>query len=145
MPDRNIISGNRKAGGDALRCVAIIGNRKKALIMQLLSLILSKTECLSDILCSLMQAGIKGTTVLDCDGSLHLLSNAQEDAPPIFGSLRQYLNPKHEHAKLLLVVLSDNQVAQAKEIINKAVGGIEKPDTGIMFTIALSGVEGLAQ
>ncbi len=112
--------------------------------MQLLSLILSKTECLPKILSGLMQAGIKGTTVLDCDGSLTILSDHQDDAPPIFGSLRQFLNPTHEHAKLLLAVLRDEQVSVAKKIINDTVGGIEKPNTGIIYTISLTDVEGLA-
>ncbi|MCR5484247.1 MAG: hypothetical protein K6F09_01515 [Clostridiales bacterium] len=111
--------------------------------MQLLVLVLNRTEVMPEILSDFMNDGIKGSTVLDCDGSLNYLNN-MEDAPPIFGSLRQFLNPGHSHAKLLLVVLSDDKVADAKKIIDRAVGGIDKPNTGIIFTVTLSSVEGLA-
>ena len=113
--------------------------------MQLLSLVLNKTEHLPKILSLFMQSGIKGTTVLDCEGSLSVLSDNVNDAPPIFGSLRHFLNPRHENAKFLMVVLRDDQVTTAKDIINEVVGGIDKPNTGIMFTVDLSSVDGLAK
>ena len=40
-------------------------------------------------------------------------------------------------------VLEQSQVAPVKAIIDKAVGGISNPNTGIMFTIDLSSVDGL--
>jgi hypothetical protein len=111
--------------------------------MQLLVLVLNKVDCLQAILCGLMKANVTGTTVLDGEGMLQVLGQSSVEPPPIFGSLRQFLNPGREHGKVLFTVLEQSQVAPVKAIIDKAVGGISNPNTGIMFTIDLSSVDGL--
>ena len=112
--------------------------------MQLLLFILNKVEVLSELLAQLMNAGISGTTVVDCEGAMRVLGHSDAEPPPIFGSLRQFLNPQRENGKLILTVLTDAQVPVAKQIINQVVGGIEKPDTGIIVTMPLTSVEGLS-
>ena len=47
--------------------------------MELLVLILNKTECLKDILSSFMENGIKGATILDSQGMAHNLYEYNED------------------------------------------------------------------
>ncbi len=111
--------------------------------LQLLVVILNKTECMPDILSRLMAEGIGGTTIVDCEGMLQVISKSQVEPPPIFGSLRQFLNPGRQAGKLLLTVLGDGQIAVAKKIIDEAVGGIEKPGTGIVFTLPITSAEGL--
>ena len=42
----------------------------------------------------MIEAGFQGGSVVDCQGMLTTLSACDsEDAPPIFGSLRQFINP----------------------------------------------------
>lgn len=112
--------------------------------MQLLVLIFNKVELLPSLLAKLLNAGIYGTTVLDCEGAMRVLGQDTIEPPPIFGSLRQFLNSQHHAGKMVLSVLTDTQAPVAKKIINEVVGGIEKPDTGILFTVPLTSVEGLA-
>lgn len=112
--------------------------------MQFMVLILNKVECMPTILCRLLEAGIKGATTTDCQGGLSLLSESSIEPPPIFGSLRRYLNPEHKHTKMLMLVLPSEQILIARDIINDAVGGLENPDTGILFTLPVMHVEGLA-
>ena len=41
------------------------------------------------------------------------------------------------------MVLRDEQVDLAKNIVNKVTGGLDAPDSGIMFALPLTMVEGL--
>lgn len=42
----------------------------------------------------MMEAGIKGGSLIDCEGALQAIGRASSDPPPVFGSLREYLNPE---------------------------------------------------
>ena len=112
--------------------------------MQLLMLILNKVDCLPDITAKLFAAGIHSTSILDCEGALHALYKDMDEPPLIYGSLRQSLN-RDQTAKILLSVLAEDQVPTAKKIIDEAVGGIQNPNTGIVVTLPISSVEGLAK
>lgn len=112
--------------------------------MQLMILIFNRVELLSGLLAKLLNAGIMGTTVVDCEGAMRVLGQNTIEPPPIFGSLRQFLNPQRQAGKLCMTVLTDAQVPAAKKIINEVLGGLDNPDTGIMFTLPLTSVEGLA-
>ena len=113
--------------------------------MQLLVYIMKRTEKLPAVLAGFMKAGISGTTVLDSEGALQVLDGGREnDVPALFGSLRRFLNPTGDPEKGVLVVLEDDMVEKAKAVIHKLVD-IEKPDTGIVFTVPVSSVEGLSK
>ena len=61
--------------------------------MQLFVHITNHEENITPIFKRLIEAGIQGATVVDCQGMLTTLSECNmEDAPPIFGSLRQFIN-----------------------------------------------------
>lgn len=111
--------------------------------MELLVLILNKVECLGEILAHMMEAGISGATVVDSQGMLTVLGKDDVEAPPIFGSLRQFLNPERESSKMVLVVLNQQQVACVRAIVGQVVGSLGQPNTGILFTMPLSYVEGV--
>ncbi|MCR5041418.1 MAG: hypothetical protein K6C36_04875 [Clostridia bacterium] len=112
--------------------------------MQLLVLILSKTALMPGIISRLMQEGYGDPTVISGEGAVSILDSSNIEPPPIFGSLRRFINgtDKHEN-KLMLLVLPDEKVEAAQELISEEVGGIEKPNTGIMFTLPIGGVRGL--
>ena len=111
---------------------------------KLLILILSKIDCMPSILSGFLNTGISGTSIVDCEGMLTAIHNSNINPPPIFGSLRQYLNPERPKGKILFTLLPEEKVADAKNIIDKAVGGLDKPDTGICFTVSLDDVAGLS-
>lgn len=111
--------------------------------MQLLVLILNKTECLHGILSGFLDSGIKDATIYDSMGMLQYIGHDTVEPPPIFGSLRKYLNPDHENNKTLLTLVRDDQVQIAMDIINKETGGLAKAGTGVAFTLPVSRTEGL--
>ena len=111
--------------------------------MKLLVLVLNKTECLGRLLTELLNAGLKGATVIDSQGMLRVLSSDSVEPPPIFGSLRKFMTPSHEMNKTVFIVLPDEKINVARKIINDVTGGIDKPDTGIVFAVPLSFADGI--
>ena len=109
--------------------------------------ILNQVDRLPRLLSGFMAAGVTGTTVLDCKGGLQVMGQAAnlDDAPPIFGSLRQFLNPGQAEGRLLLTVLDESKLAASRKVISEVVGDIAKPGTGIFFTIPITNVEGLVK
>ena len=113
--------------------------------MKLLILILNKTECMTDILSNLMSAGISGATVVSCKGMMRVIGQDSVEPPSIFGSLRELINPDRENGDMLFIALEDGQVEMTKSIIKKHTGELCKPDTGIMFTMPISDIEGVTR
>ena len=107
--------------------------------VELLVLILNKTECLKDILSSFMENGIKGATILDSQGMAHNLYEYNELR--FMGSLRMLLDPEHKESKTVLLVIEKEKVQLVSKIVNEITGGLDKPDTGISFTLPVNYVE----
>ena len=112
--------------------------------MQLLIYITKQLEKLPTILGEFMEEGIRGATVVDSQGALRTIFADSEEAPPIFGSLRKFLNPRGEEEKMVFVVLPEDKVETAKAVIRRTVD-LSRPDTGIFFTLPVTDVEGLTK
>lgn len=113
--------------------------------MQLLVLILKKTECMPKIVSKMVGAGLGDPTVIDCEGALNVIDSSNVEPPPIFGSLRYILGQSKSESKMMFAVLDNDRISEAKKLIDKEIGGIDKPNTGIMFTVPISDVEGLSK
>ena len=109
--------------------------------MQLLILILKQVDLMNDILKELKEAGIRGCTQVDAKGMGEALMNTEDF--PMFGALRQMLNnEEREQVKLLLFVVQDDEVIPTSRTIKKVVD-LEKPNTGILFSLPIYYCEGL--
>ncbi len=114
--------------------------------MQMLVFITKQTECITPILADLLSRNISGATVIDCEGMLKTINESSIDPPPVFGSLRHFINPGQETAKLLMIIAKDDErLALVKQIIHDHVGKLNKPNTGIMFEIPVMNVEGVSK
>ena len=60
-------------------------------------------------------------------------------------SLRQLLDPSHQENKTIFAVLEEEKISQVSEIVDKATGGLNQPDTGILFTIPVQYIEGIGE
>ena len=112
-------------------------------IMQLLVMITNQTEKVPGVLSGFMEAGIRGASVIDCEGMLAALDRASIEPPSIFGSLRKFINPENELNKMLVVLLPADVVPKAKDVIHSVIGQFNKPNTGVMFTLPVLDVEGI--
>lgn len=112
--------------------------------MQLLILILKKYELMEELLKELANGGVKGATILDGTGMGEALVDMED--LPMFGILRSMLKDKErEMSKVMLFVLKDEQVIQTRNIIKTVIGDIAVPNTGIMFSIPITYVEGFGE
>lgn len=109
--------------------------------MQLLILIIRKKDHMNQILARLMEENIRGGSVLECEGALQALDDSGI-APPVFSSLREYLNPDHKN-KMLLSAMSDENIEKAHKIVNEVTGGLEKANVGVFITVPIGVAYGL--
>ena len=103
-------------------------------MMQLLVIVLNKLECLDKLLTALEEEHIPGATILDSRGMAQQLEG--HDELRFLGSLRMLMNPAHKENKMIFMVLDGE-----KEV----TGGLDQPDSGILFTVPISYVEGLGK
>lgn len=101
--------------------------------MQLLVCVLNKTSVLEDILKSFSENEINGATVVNSKGMAHILSESQDFK--FMDSLIRLLDPENTESKTFFVVLSESKVDTAISLVDSAVGGIDNPDTGVVFTV----------
>ena len=80
--------------------------------MELLVIVLNKTEFLNDLLSLMVEAGITHSTILDSEGMGHHLAYEI----PIFAGLRQLIGETKAHNKTILALVD------SREIIKKLVG-----------------------
>lgn len=112
--------------------------------MQLLVLILKHVELMDELIRELAEAGVHGGTILDGTGMASTLANMED--VPVFGILRRVLSDEErELSKVMLFVMKDEQAVEARTIIKKVTGDLTGPNTGIMFSVPITYVEGLGE
>lgn len=107
--------------------------------MKLLILILNKVEKLEEVLEGFLEVGITGATIIESVGMGHIIS----EEVPIFAGLRFMFAGAKPHNKTIFSVIKDEKEKPAIRILQKVLGDLNKPGTGIVFTIPLDRVEGL--
>ena len=106
--------------------------------MQLLVHITNHEDVVNPIMVKFAKAGLHGATVVDCEGMLKSLNEDSVDAPAIFGGLRQFMNPGRQQNKMMFVVMKDEEIQTAINIIHEVSGDMKLPNTGILFTLPIT-------
>lgn len=110
--------------------------------MQLLILILKRIELIEVLIKKLAESGVKGGTILEGTGMAKELTNMEDI--PIFEMLRSLLAEEGKaNSKVMLFVLKDEQVMAVRKAIKDVIGDLNAPNTGIMFSVPITYVEGL--
>lgn len=107
--------------------------------MKLLVLILNKVEKLEEVFEGFLEIGITGATVVDSVGMGHILS----EEVPIFAGLRFLFAGSKPHNKTILSAITDEKEKPAIEVLQKILGDLNQPGTGIVFTIPIDRIEGM--
>ena len=111
--------------------------------MQLLVIVLNKTECLEPLLEKFYEKNISGATILDSMGMAHSLSSYDELR--FMASLRLLINPDNRESKTIFMVVKEEKIPEISKIVNEITGGLSNHDTGIMFTVPVTYTEGIEQ
>jgi len=102
--------------------------------LKALILILSNTEKLDPLLSTFVMNDIHGCTIWDSEGMTHRVVNSDNDVSH-FGGLRNFLNPNRDKSKTVFFVGTEEEVKKAMKLVINVIGDIDKPDTGVMFTL----------
>jgi len=110
-------------------------------MMQVVFVVLHKTELLQDLLTKLKKAGVSGGTIIDSQGMISYI----QESDYILGSLRLFLEQARPDSKTMFFIIKDEQVDLVFETIDKALGGLENHNTGIAFAMPITRVEGVVK
>lgn len=108
--------------------------------MQLVFIVLHKVELLDKLLTEFREAGL-GATFCDSKGMVQELVEHNEHH--FLGSLHRLFNPVRRESKIVLTAVADEKVPEVSRIVNEVTGGLEHPDTGVLFAVPISYAEGL--
>jgi len=109
--------------------------------MVLFFLVLNKEEYLKEILEAFLELDIRGATIIDSLGMGRVLTYEV----PIFAGLRELLPGSRPFNKTIFSLVKEEKVEPLTEAIEQIVGSLDEPGTGIVFTIKVDKVRGLAK
>lgn len=110
--------------------------------MNVLFIVLNKVEYLDDILDMFLEIGIKGATILDSQG----MGRAVGDSEVFFGTIRKMLDGSRPYNKTIFTVVEDEELLErAVKEVQRIVGDIYEPGVGMMFTLPIGSVYGMAK
>ncbi|HJR62091.1 MAG TPA: P-II family nitrogen regulator [Gemmatimonadaceae bacterium] len=108
--------------------------------MQLLIAVINHEEKVDDILAGFVELGIRGATIISSEGMGRVLSHDV----PIFAGLRSLTARSRPTNQTLFSVIEDEKVDDAIALIQEVCGSLDAPGAGIVFSVAVSRVVGLA-
>lgn len=107
---------------------------------RLLVAVINDPEKLDETLSGFLEMGITGATVLSSEGMGRVLS----DDIPIFAGLQTLISGTKPQNRIILSVMPLEKVAGAMALLQEVCGNLERPSTGIAFTLPVDSVVGLA-
>lgn len=107
----------------------------------MLVFILDKIQYLDKLLLELKEEGIESATVINSIGMMQELSRLGEEQ--IISTLRPLFTPSHTENKTILMILSEDEISTARSVINRVIGDLNQPETGILFALPLLLTDGI--
>jgi|SRR5688500_15845661 nitrogen regulatory protein PII len=108
--------------------------------MQLLVAVINHEELVDDVLAAFLEVGITGATVVESKGMGRALSRGV----PLFAGVQSLTERSRATNRTLFCVVDDAKVDDAIALIQEITGALDAPGAGIVFTLPVSRVVGLA-
>jgi nitrogen regulatory protein P-II 1 len=108
--------------------------------MQLLVAVINHDHLVDDVLSAFVELGITGATVIESKGMGRLLSREV----PLFAGIRSLSARSRPDNRTIFCVADDAKVAEAIALIQEICGDLQEPGAGIVFTLPVGRVVGLA-
>jgi nitrogen regulatory protein P-II 1 len=109
--------------------------------VQLLIAVINQEEKLDEILSGLVELGVTGATIVSSEGMGRVLSHDI----PIFAGLETLASrSRPQNQTIFSVIREDEKVEGVIRLLQEICGNLEDPATGIVFTVPVSRVVGLA-
>ncbi len=107
--------------------------------MKLLICIIKDYRKLDELLLGLVEIGVTGGTIVEGRGMGQVIGTEL----PIFASLRGLFPGSAQDSHLLLCAINDDLVAPSLQMIERILGSLSQPGTGIAFTLPIDQILGL--
>jgi nitrogen regulatory protein P-II 1 len=109
--------------------------------MELLVCVVNRDEKLEEILSGFLELGVTGATVIHTEGMGRVLS---QDVP-VFAGLQTLMSRSRPQNTTIFSVIESPEVLQAAiDMVQRVCGSLAEASTGILFTVPLNRVVGLA-
>ena len=108
--------------------------------MQLLVAVINHEECVEDILSGFVEIGVTGATLVDSRGMGRVLSREV----PIFAGVRSLDERSRANNRTIFCVAEEPKLSAAINVIQEICGSLDRPGRGIVFTVPIARVIGLA-
>lgn len=109
-------------------------------IMELIVIVLNKTDLLNELLTEFMENNLSGATVVDSSGMGHLISNQF----PMFSMFAELEEERDANSKTIFkVVNTEEERERTIEIVENICGDLTDPDTAIIFGLPVSFQRGI--
>ena len=113
---------------------------------QMLILVVNDLDKCADLLEAWDAAGAKGVTCIDTTGIGHMRRATKVGDLPFYPSLIDLLRAREHHHRTFFTVVDDESLLEKLiQAAQDAVGGLDAPNTGILFTVPVNHVYGIAK
>lgn len=109
--------------------------------MYLLICVVNDTASVNEIVGGFVRIGVTGATVIDSHGTVEIAA-AQV---PVFAGFRRLVQSSRKPNRTIFSVIEDDEtLTRAMDVVEEIVGSLENSATGIMFSVPVTRVKGLA-
>lgn len=103
--------------------------------------VVNQEEKLNDILSGFLELGVTGATVINSEGMGRVLSHEV----PVFAGLQTLISrSRPQNSTIFSVIESPEKLEAAIAMVQEVCGNLDDPATGILFTVPVGRVLGLA-
>lgn len=103
--------------------------------MYVLFIVLNKIERLKKVLVALKDSGVRGATIIDSVGAGSMMKESFSGIPMIGGFMHGLQNNYDTNKTIFSIIEREDQVNDAMAAVERVLGDMSKPDTGIMFVL----------
>lgn len=111
--------------------------------MKLVVYVMNDPSLLEPFLRELNQKNIRGATIISSTGMARKLY--ESDDMRFIGTLKALFDNPRVESNVIMMVLPDDLVPVAYQVIEKIAGDLSKPNSGIAFTLPIENVKGYKQ
>ncbi|WP_161879361.1 hypothetical protein [Alkalibacterium sp. MB6] len=108
--------------------------------MELVIIVLNKTDVLDELLTAFVEYKVTGATVLDSSGMGHIISNRF----PMFSMFAELKDERKANSKTIFTVVeNESEREDVLHAVESVLGDITEPDTAIFFSLPVNFTKGI--
>lgn len=110
--------------------------------MKMMIIVLNNEDYLDDLLKAFQDFDVGGATILSSQGMNSVLYDLHPEQSSIFASIKVWTENLRSENKTIFLVVEDEKVESLFDAVERIIGSLDKPGSGIVFTIPVDQVRG---